>query len=93
MKRFFNKLDKELQSAVPKMSDDLKDMHITVAREQGEEITAQRTPSFSFAEFFTPKRIGALATAFVLAFIAVFSIITFAGKQKESKENNSFCRY
>lgn len=84
MKRFFNKLDKELQSAVPKMSDDLKDMPIAVAREQGEEITARRKTSFSFAEFFTPKRIGAFATAFVLVFIAVFSIITFAGKQKVS---------
>lgn len=88
VKKFFAKLNDELNSAVPPMSDDLKEMPITVSQFAPAETDEQseKTSKFNFAQFFSPKRLGLIATAFVIAFVALFSVISFTGKNGVSNQ-------
>ena len=84
-KDFFTKLDGELQSAVPPLDEDLKSMPITVSGESAladEEVAVKK--KFDFKDFFTVKRIAYFATVFVIAFLSVFSVISFSDNLKGS---------
>lgn len=78
VKDFFKTVDCELNKVVPKMSEEVKNAPIVVCDTQ-EEIVVQENKSFSLKEFFTPKRLGVFATVLVVAFVAVFGSLSFAG--------------
>ena len=76
-KRFFNKLNSELNESLPKMSEELKNAPIPPC--QTLEVVEEKQKTFDFTHFFTPKRLTAFATVFAIVFIAVFSTLTITG--------------
>ena len=82
-KEFFTKLDSELQSAAPPLSDDLKSMPITVSSESPiieEERGGKK--SFSFSDFFSVKKLAYFATAFVILFVSIFGVVSLSNNIK-----------
>ena len=77
-KKFFNKLNSELNDALPKMSQDLLDAPVPPCYD--EEPQEIKSKNFDFNQFFTAKRIGALASALIICVIAVFSGIVISGR-------------
>lgn len=84
IKGFFKKLDDELSKSVPPLSDELLNAPITLKQADEDMATTEikeKTTS-KFWSFFTPVRIGALATSILICFLAVFGIIRFGGNKK-----------
>ena len=85
VKKFFDKLNGELDSVVPKLDGELKNMPITVSenaeeyvqsQENGYEIKQKSKFKFNFSDLFTIKKLALIATACLLVLVTVFTSIS-----------------
>ncbi len=86
VKKFFKKLNSEIDGVIPALSDELKNAPICVREgaTEMEECSVGNNKKINFKEFFTPRKLAYFATAFVVAFVAIFGTISFVNNTSVS---------
>ncbi len=88
VKKFFEKLNGEIDGVIPELDDELKNAPICISESATEinEKSVEQKKRFNFKEFFTPRKLAYFATAFVVAFVAIFGTVSFVNNASVSDE-------